>query len=197
MLKVLLLFLENISSNPSNTKYSDHLQTQKQDKSNTTVSISSNNTYTVEKTQLNPHLPDYFNYYDINQSNLKAYLKSRNSLLAEEPYFSSIIDISKEFGLNPLVLFAITGQEQSFVPKNNKYADKIANNPYNVFNSWSKYNTNIKDTTAIAARTIINLSKNRPENVDPFTWINRKYADDMSWADGVRSIYKKLTKIAS
>ena len=141
---------------------------------------------------VNAHLPDYLMYKNVNITNLKDFLKSRNSLLAEEPYLSTILSVSKDFNLNPLVMFAITGQEQSFVPKDCENAYEIANNPFNVFNSWKKYNTSIEDTSNIAARTIVNLCKNRPNNMDAFTWVNRKYSEDQSWSKAVRSIFKQL-----
>jgi len=141
-----------------------------------------------------PHLPSYFTYKDVDENKLKAYLKSRNSLLEEEPYFSSIINTALEFDLNPLVLFAIAGHEQGFVPKSNPLATKIANNPFNVFVSWQEYNTDIVDSSQIAARTVINLSKGRPDGVDPFQWINRKYAEDKNWWKGVRSIFDRLER---
>jgi hypothetical protein len=141
---------------------------------------------------INAHLSAYLMYKDVNTINLKDFLESKNSLLAEEPYFSTILSVSKDFNLNPLVMFAITGQEQSFVPKSNDNAYKIANNPFNVFNSWKKYNTNIEDTTTIAARTLVNLSKNKPDNIDGFTWINRKYSQDKNWSKAVRSIFKQI-----
>lgn len=146
----------------------------------------------TENQVINSHLPDYLMYKNVNLKNLNEFLKSKNSLLAEEPYFSTILSVSKDFNLNPLVMFAITGQEQSFVPKNSKNAYKIANNPFNVFNSWQKYNTNIEDTTTIAARTIVNLSKNKPDNIDAFTWVNRKYSEDKNWSKAIRSIFKQL-----
>ena len=113
-------------------------------------------------------------------------------MLAEEPYFSAIIRASKEFNLNPHILFAITGQEQSFVPKNNENAEKIANNPFNVFHSWQEYNTDIYDSSRIAARTVINLAKDKPNNIDIFDWINSKYADDKNWGRGVKEIFETL-----
>jgi hypothetical protein len=155
-------------------------------------SVTSNDTIPIEVPLLNGHLPDYLMYKTVNISNLKDFLKSRNSLLAEEPYLSTILDVSKDFNLNPLVMFAITGQEQSFVPKNSENAYAIANNPFNVFNSWKKYNTNIEDTSNIAARTIVNLCKNRPDTMDAFTWVNRKYSEDKEWSKAVRSIFKQL-----
>lgn len=141
---------------------------------------------------VNAHLSDYLMYKDVNITNLKDFLESKNSLLAQEPYLSTILSVSKDFNVNPLVMFAITGQEQSFVPKSNDNAYKIANNPFNVFNSWKKYNTNIEDTTTIAARTLVNLSKNKPDNIDGLTWINRKYSKDQNWSKAVRSIFKQI-----
>ena len=160
-------------------------------------SVNSNPILQVESQLLNAHLPNYLMYKDVNISNLKDFLKSRNSLLAEEPYLSTIIAVSKSFNLNPLVMFAITGQEQSFVPKSSESAYKIANNPFNVFNSWKKYNTSIEDTSNIAARTIVNLCKNRPDSMDAFTWVNRKYSEDKAWSNAVRSIFKQLEKNVS
>lgn len=141
---------------------------------------------------INAHLPDDLMYKNVNITDLKEFLQSKNSLLVEEPYFSTIISVSKDFNLNPLVMFAITGQEQSFVPKTDKNAHEIANNPFNVFYSWKHYNTDIQDATSIAARTIINLCKNRPNNIDAFTWVNRKYSEDKNWSKAIRSIFSQL-----
>ena len=141
-----------------------------------------------------PYLPSYFRYKNIDENKLKTYLKSRDSLLEEEPYFSSIINTSREFDLNPLILFAIAGHEQGFVPKTNPSSKEIINNPFNVFISWQEYNTDIIDSSQIAARTVINLSKDRPDEIDPFQWINRKYAEDKNWWKGVRSIFNRLER---
>lgn len=138
------------------------------------------------------NLPQYFKYKKINQDKLKGYLANKNSLLIKEPYFSTLINVAKEFDLNPLVLFAITGQEQSFVPVNTSSANKIVNNPFNVFHSWQEYNTNLKDAAEIASRTVINLCKDRPNDKEAFHWINRKYAEDPHWGDGVEKIYNEL-----
>ncbi|WMJ79939.1 hypothetical protein RBU49_13845 [Clostridium sp. MB40-C1] len=142
----------------------------------------------------NLHIPKYMRYTEVNKVKLRLFLNKRNSLLSKEPYFSTILSVSKEFNLNPIVLFSITGQEQNFVPKNNTNAYKIANNPFNVFHSWKEYNTDINDAARIASRTVINLSKNRPENKDPFAWIGTKYAEDKNWGKGVKLIFEKLTQ---
>lgn len=144
-----------------------------------------------------PNLPEEWHYREVNWEGLKAYLASRNSLLMEEPYFSGIIETAKEFQINPLVLFAIAGHEQGFVPKDHPEALKIANNPFNVFSSWQNYNTDIYDSSTIAARTVINLVEDYPADMDPFQWVNRKYAEDENWWRGVRSIFDRLTREAA
>lgn len=141
----------------------------------------------------NSHLPEYMRYKPVNEEKLKNFLAKHKSLLSKEPYFSTIISVAKEFNLNPVVLFSITGQEQSFVPNDNENASKIANNPFNVYHSWKEYNTNIRDSSSIAARTVINLSQNMPKDEDPFLWVGKKYAEDKNWGNGVRSIFKELS----
>ncbi|MHB9143042.1 MAG: hypothetical protein ACYC25_14320 [Paludibacter sp.] len=133
-------------------------------------------------------------YRQIDKNSLLQYLSKRESLLCEEPYFSSIIQASQEYDLNPLVLFAIAGQEQAYVPKNEKDAKLIANNPFNVFGSWQKYNTDILDSSRIAANFIVTLSENRPSSIDPLVWINTKYAEDKTWNVGVRKLLEELDK---
>lgn len=140
----------------------------------------------------NIYLPEYLKYQTINENELKSYLSSHSSLLARDPYFSTIMSTAREFNLNPILLFAITGQEQDFVPENTPDAYKIANNPFNVYHSWQEYNTDIKDSSRIAARTIINLSQNKPKENNPFLWIGKKYAEDINWGNGVQSIFEEI-----
>lgn len=146
---------------------------------------------------LTKHLPESFQYKVVNEDALKAYLQTRSSLLMAEPYFSSIIDVSKNFNINPILLFAITGQEQGFVPQNEASAAQIANNPFNVFCSWKDYNTDIIDSSEIACRTIISLSKDKPDSVDTLVWINRKYSTDQNWSNGVKTLYDDINKFIS
>ncbi|GGF90062.1 glucosaminidase domain-containing protein [Paenibacillus abyssi] len=137
-------------------------------------------------------LPPDLQYITIDNARLKQFLKGRASVLAEDPYYDAIIKTAQEQNIHPLLLFAITGQEQGFVSKNNKNAELIANNPFNVFHSWKEYNTTIHDSADIAARTVLRWSKDRPEERDPIQWINRKYAEDPNWHKGVRSIFESL-----
>lgn len=140
-------------------------------------------------------LPSELRYTVIDEKRLSAYLTERSSVLAEEPYMTAIIETAEKFDIHPLLLFAITGQEQGFVPTTNKQAKTIANNPFNVFHSWKEYNTDIYDSAAIASRTIVRLSKGRPEGYDPIDWINREYAEDPNWSKGVKSIFKALQRV--
>lgn len=137
-------------------------------------------------------LPAKYQYVDFDKNIIKSYLNTRHSLLADEPYFSAIYNTARDFNIHPVLLFAITGQEQGFVPRNHELADKIVQNPFNVFYSWQDYNTNIEDTTAIAARTLITLSKDRPEDIEAIKWINRKYAEDENWHKGVVWFYNTI-----
>jgi len=153
---------------------------------------ATNNKVASASLKINLHVPEFMQYKEINQANLKAYLEKRNSVLSLDNYLNPIIESSREFNLNPLVLLAIAGHEQGFVPKDHPQAELIANNPFNVFQSWERYNTNIVDSSQIAARTVVNLLKDREPGVDPFRWINRKYAQDENWYKGVKSIYFDL-----
>ncbi|WP_051931778.1 hypothetical protein [Clostridium sp. KNHs214] len=148
----------------------------------------------IKSKYVNSHMPKYMRYKKINEAKLKEFLCKRSSLLVEEPYFSTIISVAEEFNVNPILLFSITGQEQNFVPKNSANSKKIANNPFNVYHSWIEYNTDIDDSTKIASRTIINLSKDMPKDEDPFEWIGKRYAEDKRWSKGVKAIFKELTE---
>lgn len=154
------------------------------------VNVAENKEETIVRQE--NELPSYLQYQPINEHALQVWLNERNSKLAEEPYFSTIISVANQYNLHPFLLFAITGQEQGFVPRTHQNAEKIANNPFNVFHSWEEYNTNISDTTQIAARTLVNLSEECPEDTHPIKWINRKYAEDPNWWKGVSTIFEKL-----
>ena len=148
----------------------------------------------VSETRTINELPSEFKYKDIDIEKLRVWLNNRDSKLADEPYLTTIIKTAERFDINPLFLISITGQEQGFVPRSNEYAAEIVNNPFNVYGSWLKYNTDISDSTEVAAITIVNLSKNRPSDIDTVKWINRKYAEDENWHKGVTKIFYMLCK---
>lgn len=131
-------------------------------------------------------------YQDFDKKALQTWLEQRNSLLATEPYFSTIIETAESFNISPLLLFSITGQEQNFVPKTHERATEIANNPFNLFGSWESYNTSIKESARIASRTLINLGKDCPKDEDQIKWINKAYAADPNWHLGVTYFFNEL-----
>lgn len=154
--------------------------------------VAADDTIVEEITASTNELPVHLQYIERDWELLRNFLLTRHSLLAEEPYFSTIINVAEQFDIHPVLLFAITGQEQGFVPTTNKKAETIANNPFNVFHSWQDFNTNITESTEIAARTITRLSKDKPQQMDAVEWINREYAEDPNWASGVNSIFSTI-----
>lgn len=152
------------------------------------VQIVSVSTETQEKAA------DEIGYVAVDEALLKEWLGRRDSLLAEEPYFSSIMKAAKHYDVHPLLMFAITGQEQAFVPKSNRHSKKMANNPFNVYGSWEKYNTDIQDSAALAAGLIANSTKSKPEEEDIIRWINKKYAEDPEWWIHVTLIFEKMKR---
>ena len=142
-------------------------------------------------------LPSNYKYTEINIDYIRKWLQSKNSILAQEPYLSVIFETALAHDIHPLLLIAITGQEQSFVPNNHPSAWKVANNPFNVYGSWMAYNTNIADSSRIAAVTILNLVKGYPDGMNPIAWINRKYAEDTNWHIGVEKYFKQLSNAAN
>ncbi|MFA5523820.1 MAG: hypothetical protein WDA24_05650 [Tissierellales bacterium] len=164
------------------------------DKKEEIVEIVAADEIVVMETRDINELPLELKYKSIEIEKLRAWLNGRNSRLADEPYLSAIVSTAQEFDINPILMIAIVGQEQGFVPRSHEYADRIANNPFNVYGSWVDYNTNILDSSKIAALTLVNLSKDRPSDIDPIQWINRKYAEDENWHKGVSKIFYMLNE---
>ena len=142
-------------------------------------------------------LPARLRWQEIDADKLREYLATRKSLLRHEPYFSTIMDTAYEFDIHPLLLFAIAGQEQGFVPEDHPQAEMIASNPFNVYHSWQEYNTTTAHSAAVAARTIIRLSRERPAGTDPVEWINREYAEDPLWHRGVNALFSTMNQYLS
>ncbi|VDN48128.1 conserved protein of unknown function [Petrocella atlantisensis] len=142
------------------------------------------------------HLDTSIQYKEIDKTALKAWLEARNAKISEDIYLENLIDVSKLYGVNPLLLVAITGQEQNFVQKDHDFAELMINNPYNIYRSWQLYNTDFDEATRIASRTILTLSEDRPLGEDPVKWINRKYAEDSNWHLGVNAFLNELEAVA-
>lgn len=155
-------------------------------------------TYFIEQDEVaSDRIPLYFEYRNISRQSLVSYLELKNSKLIEGQYLNVLYRIADEYQLNPLLLLAIIGHEQGFVPHNHQAADRIINNPYNVYGSWKSYNTNFEDATRIASKTIIKSLESRPASEDPFVWLNATYAEDDHWWKGVKMIFKSMDKETS
>jgi putative ABC transport system permease protein len=137
-------------------------------------------------------LTERYSYHDVPLEAIRQWLINKDSVLAKEPYLSTIIETAHLYNIHPFLLFAIAGQEQALVPNTNSKASVIANNPFNVYHSWKEYNTDIADSSRIAARTITSLAEGRPEGTHPLEWINRKYAEDPKWHVGVEAYFKQM-----
>lgn len=137
-------------------------------------------------------LPEFMVYKAFDIEKLRNVLISKRSKLAEPIYFESIIETAKAHDIDPRFLFAIAGQEQGLVDTNGDYALKMANNPFNVYGSWKRYNTNIKDSSEIVCNTIVKRIGKWPGKGDPIAWLNKTYAADEKWGRGVKYYYKWL-----
>ncbi len=136
--------------------------------------------------------PSFLCYSEINYPQIVEYLHSRNSAFTDASYLSVIESVGLEYDVHPLLLLAIIGQEQGFVPRDNPYANKILNNPFNVYSSWTHYNTDLKDSCEVAAGTIRAILDARPAGSNPFKWLNKRYAEDVNWWKGVQELYYTL-----
>lgn len=132
---------------------------------------------------------------------VKAYLKGKKSALADNDILQMIDDAGKSQNVDPHLLLAITGQEQSFVPVTNNHADQIIRNPWNVYGCWCSgkgATLTTEQAAVIAAKTIVKLSQNRPSGRDPIQWLvardnpNGYYASDTGWWIGVSKFYQAL-----
>ncbi|GIQ68262.1 hypothetical protein DUZ99_04360 [Xylanibacillus composti] len=139
-------------------------------------------------------LPRPLQHRYVNREQLQLWLARKNSKLAEDPYYTTMLNTAKEYNLHPYLLFAVAGQENGYVQTDNPNAEKIANNPFNVYHSWWEYNTDITDSSRIAAKTIVRLSWDQPEDIHPFQWINREYAEDQNWWKGVKAIFEQMER---
>lgn len=140
----------------------------------------------------------YLRYEPINVTKLYSFLSSGGSAFSLSD-LNTIIQAARAAGVNPLLLVAITGQEESFVPRSWPAAAKILNNPFNVNVSWQNYNTNLANAAQIAANSVrLKLATPPPAGEDAISWINDPrnpdglYATDRNWADGVRAIFWSL-----
>ncbi|WP_151191774.1 coiled-coil domain-containing protein [Desulfotomaculum copahuensis] len=154
-------------------------------------------------------LPDKIKYRDISPyyGKLADWLKQKNSLEAGPEYLAIVNAAGKRWGVDPLLLIAITGQEQGFVPAGNGDAAKIINNPWNVFHSWQEFQCGYGIAALWAANTVGRLARGCPAGDDLIHWINGfgtggkrdnpgyGYADDPGWWTGVDRYYVELKQV--
>ncbi len=139
----------------------------------------------------------YFPYERINIFALQSYLDmERQSMLADYETLQTIIHLAYQSNIDALLLFAIIGQEQGFVPNTPTTDARILNNPFNVFHSWQDYNTTLTDSTLIAIRTVKRRLSSYNGQGCPIEWLNGIYAEDPNWHVGVKLIYDKLKSVA-
>ncbi|WP_051290020.1 M23 family metallopeptidase [Paenibacillus massiliensis] len=144
-------------------------------------------------------------YKALNITAVQKWLQARNSALAEESILRMIDQAGKATNVDPYLLIAITGAEQSFVPASHPKASQIVRNPWNVFGSWNSgkgATLNTGESARIAARTIVKLSKGRPADANPIQWLSSRdnpngyyAADTENWWKNVSSFYDQLSNL--
>lgn len=145
-----------------------------------------------------PVAESYLRYEPIRLMALYSFLSSGGSAFSLRDV-ETIVQAARAADVNPLLLIAITGQEESFVPQSWPAAAQIVNNPFNVHVSWQDYNTNLANAAQIAANSVrLKLATPPPPGEDAIAWINDPrnpdglYATDPHWANGVRAIFWAL-----
>lgn len=137
-----------------------------------------------------------YNYQPLNLVAIYNYLsEEKNSMLTRESYLSTLDRLAESYDTHPLLLIAIIGHEQNFVPSDHEKASEIINNPYNVFESWLEFNTNFEESTTIALNTIETAKESWTKDKSFLEHLNQTYAEDPNWHKGVQSIFNKLKDI--
>ena len=140
------------------------------------------------------------NYRPLSVSAVVAFYESHNSQLANDRSARAILLAAERHDVNPGVLVAITGQEQSFVPIGDD--PRIAKNPFNVFGCWCKTTIPIEESAEVAAGTVAHRLLCLPEQhgSNLIVWINSfanpcvkkegVYAEDRHWGVGVALLFR-------
>lgn len=127
-----------------------------------------------------------------------AWLSKKNSMEADMQYINAVDAAGRRFNVNPLLLLAITGQEQSFVPNGTQGATEMIKNPFNVYGSWQVYAPGFTQSALIAAQTVSRLSVGCPPGMNVIHWIDSpanpsyRYAEDTDWWKGVSIFFSQL-----
>ena len=139
-------------------------------------------------------------YHPVDAAAIVAFYEAHHSQLANERSANAILRAARRHNVNPGVLVAITGQEQSFVPTGDD--PRIAKNPFNVYGCWCKTTIPIEESAEVAAGTVAHRLLCVPEQPGSnlVVWINSfanpcvkkegVYAEDRHWGVGVALIFR-------
>lgn len=147
-------------------------------------------------TQLQLDKPAYLRYQNISLEKLKTYLDRKDSMLLTKDYLDQLMNYSLEKDLNPLLLIAIIGQEQNYVPSQHRFAPRMIENPFNIYGSWETHPVGFTASMKEACYTINTALGTRTLYADPFATINNRYAEDPRWHLGVKVIFRDLMALA-
>lgn len=140
--------------------------------------------------------PTYLRYQNVSLEHLKSFLDQKHSKLLTEDYLDQLLGYSYEKDLNPLLLIAIIGQEQNYVPLQHPYAQRMIENPFNIYGSWETHPVGFTASMKEACYTINKALEGRRLYSDPFEVINGVYAEDEGWHLGVKVIFRDLMGVA-
>jgi hypothetical protein len=127
------------------------------------------------------------------------FYRAKDSQLANDRTAHAILEAALRHDVDPGVLVAVTGQEQSFAPLGQD--PRIAQNPFNVYGCWCKTTIPIEESAEVAAGTIAHRLRCLPrKGSNLIVWINSYanpcvkkegvYAEDRHWGVGVALIYR-------
>jgi hypothetical protein len=156
--------------------------------------------------------PEALKYQAVDSDVVIAYLGNYNSALANATDVQIIIQAAQAHGVNPLLLFAVTGQEQCFDDENNDNAADvaaIADNPFNVGGSWQDTDYTLAQSADIAANFLAErLSQAPPDGENAVEWINDPanqngglYASEPDgsptpgWWEGVNCFFQEMNSL--
>lgn len=157
----------------------------------------------IQATQSGNIVEANLQYQPVSPQKLYAYVQTRHSTFTLSD-IETICQAAKDYNVNPILLIAITGQEQDFVPPGPDAAE-IRTNPFNVYYSWQwtveyRPSWGLADTAAIAANTVRHkLSVPPPAGENVFDWLNDPknpwglYATNPDWSAGVEWFFNSIS----
>ncbi len=152
--------------------------------------------------------PQALQYKAVNASEIITFLQGYSSDLADTADVNTIISAAQQYDINPLLLFAITGQEvclDSTTAYPTLYIE-MHDNPFDVYGAYNltygEYD--LQQTADVAAETCATrLSVAPPAGENAIAWINDpgntagngQYAQDPGWATGVIAFFNIMNDL--